>query len=220
MELQAFGWNCVVVGRWNPAILTPAGITERVFKLSNKENVEVLVPLDGIAPYLVKHPEKPIQVSTHDARLFVNVLQDFSPAYLEDCLAFARNAISSLPETPFAAAGYNLKFRATSFDAQAAQLLGADRVDSAVSEANLSIASRVVLRVLERDPGVLNLALQGNGARGIEVSFNFHCESSNRDTLIQWLTPRSDETFGIIERLFRELGLPIPEGIHVGIDNR
>ncbi len=189
MSLVPFGWSTVVVGRWNPAILTPAGISARLYGLPEGAPVEVMVPLDGLAPYLVKHPQKPIQASTDGKRLYITVMQDFTVAHLEDTFGFARNALCSLPETPVTAAGYNIKFRVTESDPSAAELLDAGPVDAAVSNAGHSIVSRAVQRSLAYPPGRLNVALTGNGEMEIEVSFNFHCEATDPHILREWLQP-------------------------------
>ncbi len=52
-----FDWDVVVVGFWNPAILTPAGIWKRLFELEQGTPVELEVPIDGLAPYRVSHEE-------------------------------------------------------------------------------------------------------------------------------------------------------------------
>jgi len=54
MALNPEDWSVVTVARWNRAILTPAGIRQRLFKREEAGPVEVLVPIDLLAPPQVK----------------------------------------------------------------------------------------------------------------------------------------------------------------------
>jgi hypothetical protein len=58
MALSPERWSVVIIGRWNRAILTPAGIAKRVFGEPETKLMDVEVPLDGLSPYRVRHPEK------------------------------------------------------------------------------------------------------------------------------------------------------------------
>ena len=52
MNVQPSEWSVIILGAWNPAILTPGGIAQRIFKGACGEHpVDVQVPLDGLAPY-------------------------------------------------------------------------------------------------------------------------------------------------------------------------
>ncbi len=46
MKGTPFDWNVVIIGSWNPAILTPQGITTRLLQLEAGTPVEVQVSLD------------------------------------------------------------------------------------------------------------------------------------------------------------------------------
>ena len=48
--LNPVDWSVVVAGRWNRAILTPAGIVQRVFKESPDIPMVIEVPIDMLAP--------------------------------------------------------------------------------------------------------------------------------------------------------------------------
>ena len=55
MPITAENWNVQVIGFWNRAIYTPAGISRRLFQLPQNIPVQVFIPLDFPAPYQVQH---------------------------------------------------------------------------------------------------------------------------------------------------------------------
>ena len=75
MGLQPADWSVVILGRWNRAILTPNGIAKRLFKLAEAKQVLVAVPLDGVSPYMVRHPTQQIVAMTDEGRLLVQVVR-------------------------------------------------------------------------------------------------------------------------------------------------
>lgn len=53
-ELKSIGWNAVVVGKWNPAILTPQGIADQIFGKPADDPIEVFVPVNAMGPIKVR----------------------------------------------------------------------------------------------------------------------------------------------------------------------
>ncbi len=108
MAGKAADWNVVVVGSWNLAILTPAGITQRLFGLKDGETTIVELPLEAPGPYRVSH--NGVTVVPSPGRLEV-VPRESTNEGLVAAAEIAARAVSALPETLFQAAGVNIRFR-------------------------------------------------------------------------------------------------------------
>ena len=69
MPLEPYDWNVVVLGHWNPAILTPQGISERLFQLPTETEIGIEVPMDAIGPFRVSLGDLAVMVT--EAQLMV-----------------------------------------------------------------------------------------------------------------------------------------------------
>ena len=197
--MEAFDWNVVVVGYWNPAILTPAGIGRRLFGLKEGTPVLIEVPLDGLAPHRVKHDG--LTVTAERGQLTV-LADDPKYAGLDRARAIAARAIGGLPETPLTAAGYNVRVR---MEEPPSDLLTATKapMDDLLSDASFTIESRGFYRSLSWKNGLLNLNIQhGNDLR---VDLNFHRQSTEQDELLSWLREPIAEVEEVVSRVFDEV---------------
>jgi len=190
MAVRSENWSVIILGRWNRSILTPERIGKRIFGLEDPQNVDIMVPLDGVSPYLVKHPQKGIIVSTEGTRLQV---QPEKPDY--DSLRLAMEAgveaLKWLPETPVTAAGVNVNFRAGETTADFARFLQST-VDGELAKLERTIIGRSVSRSVRFEEGRLNIGFAQEGDE-FRLNCNFHRDSSNLDQLKQWLcTPVSE----------------------------
>jgi len=208
MALEPLDWNVVVVGYWNPAILTPAGIAKRLFELQQSTPIMVEVPIDGLAPHRVRHDK--ITVTADPGRLVVGVDAPEFPL-LERAMTIAARAITNLPETPFSAAGFNIRFRITEPPADLIRSLEAP-VDSRVSDAGFAIELRQLKRTLGYKNGSLNLDLRQGKGGSVRVELNFHMQSSDRTELTAWLAAPIDGVRETTDRVLREVLGVIPEG--------
>jgi len=131
-------WSVVVVGRWNRAILTPAGIGKRVLGVDAGTPLEVMVAIDAIAPPLVKH-DKMTVVADSD-RLTIQLAVCAFDELVRAC-SLARNALKQLPETPLAAVGFNVRYIASDFCEALDAVLKSD-LDDRASDAGYRILDR------------------------------------------------------------------------------
>jgi hypothetical protein len=207
MGLSPTGWSVVIVGRWNRAILTPAGIAKRVFKLAANE-VMVLVQLDGISPHLVRHPEHGIIAMTDEGRLQLHV-DDATYETLAHAMQCGVNALSSLPETPVSAAGFNVNFESPELTPHMAGLL-AGEMDKSFADLGYRIAGRTVSRSAELAEGRLNITLTGENGT-FKVLANFHRSSTECGDLKSWLQMPIGNVKTIIENVVQALGLDMKE---------
>ncbi len=205
VSLEAFNWNVVVAGYWNPAILTPAGIARRLFGLAEGTPILVEVPMDGLAPYRVRHDD--LTVTAEMGRLVVSA---DVPRYdlLDRARAVSARAIDGLPETPLTAAGYNVRMKISE---PPNDLLAASTcdLDALLSDAGFSIDSRGLRRSLKIGDGVLNLALQQG--KDATVDLNFHRQSSKKDELVAWLNYPITEVEKIVSVMLEKV-IRMPAG--------
>jgi len=208
MALHRADWNVIIVGRWNRSIFTPAGIGRRLFKLDDLQQLMVAVPLDGVSPYQVKHPDLGVIVSTEEGRLRINLdKQEYS--VLESAMKTGINALQWLPETPVTAAGFNVVFQSSEPVPQLASLLQSS-VDAKLGEFQHEISGRSLNRTVPFRNGKLNITLIGEGDN-FRVSFNFHKDSSRSVELIEWLNLPIDEIEKTVIKLLQIFDLDVEE---------
>lgn len=183
MKLEAYNWNVVIAGYWNRAILTPKGISRRLFDIPEGTPVLVEVPIDGImAPYRVKH--NGLTITPDMGRL---VIEADDPQYkvLDYAKKIGALAIERLPETPLSAAGYNIRIKVIEPPEQLI-LATTSTIDDLLSDAGHTIINgRSLKRSLTWDEGIVNLNIDQDEDMHVEI--NFHRQSSKPDDLISWL---------------------------------
>jgi hypothetical protein len=204
MSLVPIDWSVVIVGRWNRAILTPAGIGKRLFGLEEGTPLEVILAIDAIAPPRVAH--EGITVVAGSDRLIVQpskcIFRDLERARL-----LARKALSELPETPVSAVGLNVKYN-SSEPLEPLALLLESPWDNQLSDENYSIGERSISRSLSWNNGVINLSVSMNEDGEQLVQFNFDFRSSEVAKQETWLaTPIADVESEVKKLLKETMGL-------------
>lgn len=208
MSFKPTDWSVIIVGRWNQAILTPAGIAKYLFKVQDPKTLEIAVPMDGISPYQVKSPNSAIVVTTEINLLRIHLLvKDYDT--LCDAMKIGVNALESLPETPVTAAGFNVKFRSSDYDSSQISLVSSD-IDGILSDLSYRILSRTINRSLEYNGGKLNLVITITDS-GFDVTFNFHRDSKDLTDLVQWLQTTKEEIEPKVIEILQALKLEIEE---------
>lgn len=208
MGLQPADWSVVILGRWNRAILTPNGIAKRLFKLAEAKQVLVAVPLDGVSPYMVRHPTQQIVAMTDEGRLLVQVVKaDYK--VLGEAMTAGANALTALPETPVSAAGFNINFRSKEVTPEMAALLVPDSEKRFV-DAGFKLVVRTLGRSLEHGSGKLNVTVASD-EDGFGLSLNFHRDSEVVDELKQWLQTPVAQVEETVNKILDAFGLDIEE---------
>jgi len=196
-------WSVVVVGRWNRAILTPAGIGRRVFRVPPDTPLGVLIALDVIAPPLVKHDNMTV-VADNDRLTIQTSVCAFED--LARACSLAANALRELPETPLTAVGFNVKYMASDYVEAIDAVLASD-LDDRASDAGYRIRERQIHRSLEHNAGRINIlaAVSDDGVRS--VMLNFDLQSDSREQHLDWLSQNavsiSTEVHKVLEKLFQ-----------------
>jgi hypothetical protein len=197
MPLVPLDWNVVIIGHWNRAILTPSGISRRLFGLPEGTPVQVFVPLDAIAPYQVRH-ENITVIAGSDRLLIQPTTNNYDN--LVAAMAVARRALEGLPETPITAAGFNLRYRSTDSN-DALQELTTHPFDDRLSDEGFEIASRSILRSVRCDKGRIKIHISREEEGAFAILLNFDLQSQNAAEIRAWLAMPAAEIRRQAERI-------------------
>lgn len=208
MIIEPSDWNVVILGAWNRAILTPSGIAQRIFQIPPDTPVEMQVSLEG-APTRVLHED--IAVTVGAGALKLNP-QASTYELLQRAMSLAHRALTSLPETPVKAAGFNIRYRIIDPPAEFLQVLSTE-LDDRLSEADLTITSRGLNRSLVFEDGVVNLSIRNveGTPNCFDLENNFHRSSGRRDDLQAWLNTEIAD----VERMVLSIAAALP-GVEIG----
>jgi len=211
MPITAEDWNVNIIGFWNRAIYTPAGISRHLFQLPANTPVQVLIPIDLPAPYQVQH--EGLTVTVGSDRLVVQPVQS-NFARLAAALEIGRRAIDHLPRTPLLAAGINFRYKS---DGPVAVLeeMTASAWDERLSDQRLEIRERTVMRAVRWDNGRINVTVSQKEDQTFFVSLNFDLQSDDVQQLLAWITiPEADLRREVERILYNTLGVRREEVIY------
>lgn len=202
--MRRIGWEAVVLGNWNRAILSPAGIAQHLFRLEPGTPVEVMVPMAGLEPFKVKY--RGTIISADWDRLVVSTETPSLTSLIHD-MRIAAHAIEELPKTPLAAAGFNLKYEIEDPPKEFLDLMKCS-LDINLSKGQYKIASSGSRRTLEWKDGKINLDIVLGDNGDIRILFNFDRRSTKPEELIEWLNTSEDDIKEVMERLCGVLHIP------------
>lgn len=194
MTLTRSEWNVAVIGHWNRAILTPDGITARLFQLSDNANISVEIPADGLGPYRVLHDG--LIVTATSSRLEITPNEPDLDK-LDRAIEIARRAVETLPETPLRAAGINLRFKLEDAPPQFFDLLDTGFKDN-LSDQNLIVKQSTFRYSVAKDAGLMNIEIIEDEQLNWLLNFNFHIDAENRDDLLEWLRQDAATLFSTV----------------------
>ncbi|MHB1561822.1 MAG: hypothetical protein ACYC61_30600 [Isosphaeraceae bacterium] len=204
MFLVPGDWSVVILGAWNRAILTPSGISKRLFRLPEGTQVEVMVPIDVMAPFRVKHEDVSVSAA---AESLVVIPAKSTFANLGRALEIANRAMDNLPETPVSAAGINLKYKSKQPVRELARLLQSP-LDQSFSAQTIEVVSRTILRSVRWKQGEIRIAVSQEPDQAYSILLNVHMEGDTTGKLKEWLSVSLEETRRQVETiLFDCLGL-------------
>jgi hypothetical protein len=198
----------VLVGRWNPAILSPAGILAHVFALPPSTQIQVAVPLDGISGYRVSNPEETLIVHVDAERLQVDVPK-CTYQTLERARAAGTNALKALPITPISAVGFNINFRTSEAPNELVTATDAP-IDRAVGDQGYKITGRSVGRRLSLGEGQINLIVLRKEDE-FQVNCNFHLDTKDGEKAKMWLATTTETIEAEIAKIAAALNVQLEE---------
>lgn len=182
-SMEPINWNVVVNGAWNRAILTPAWIAQVVLGLPQDSPVDVMVPLDSFAPFLVRHGGLIVTPARSQLQVQLEVPSKDSLATAMEAM---QRAIRELPRTPLSACGINIRFMSPE---------PGDRVVERTrcqTETQLS-ANGYEIRVRRRGEtmafrnGALNFIADIPTTGPTVLTFNFDHQCTTPDEALSWL---------------------------------
>lgn len=189
MKLLPTDWNVIVVGRWNRAILTPAGIGKRVFKLGDGNPLEVLIAIDALAPPQVRYEGMTV-IAGSDRLIIQPSVLTFDE--LTRACQLAINAIDDLPQTPFVAVGYNVRYASVDCIAEVDEVINAT-IDQHASDAKYTILERNLSRSMKRQYGKLNITATISEDQSRNIALNFETQSNDPEALKHWLAIETND---------------------------
>lgn len=176
-------WNVVVLGAWNRAILTPAWFQETVFKLPTGSPIEVLVPIDGAAPFQVH--DRGLTAMSLPGRLQIQVGEP-TEALLARAMAAMCFAVEDLPRTPLRACGINIRYTS---EEPPASLLDRTRckTESILSTKGYDVRMRRRGESVGFKEGQLNIVIDIPTTGACSVTLNFERQSTATKDTVAWL---------------------------------
>jgi len=211
MPITPIDWNVNVVGFWNRAIYTPAGISRHLFQLPPTTPVQVLIPIDFPAPYQVQHEGQTVVVAV-DKLVVTPVRPSFTG--LATALEIGRRALDHLPRTPLLAVGINVRYRSDG-PVPALEEIMANSWDERLSDSRIEIRERTVARAVRRGNGSINVTITQKEDQTFLLGLNFDLQSDDVAQLRAWIDLSADEVQRETERiLFESLGIRREEVTH------
>ena len=204
MPAEPFSWNVVIVGSWNPAILSPDGISRRLFQLPQGTPVELEMAVDRPGQFRVGYQGILVVPSSISLEIAARVPDRNS--LLRAC-DLGKRALETLPETPVSAAGMNIRYQFAEVPDRIFDLVKAP-LDAALSDAGFAVRGALTKRGIEIEPGMLNLQITEarGGVPAGTLEFNFHRDSSVPEELRQWLA-RGEEFIGLSNNVIDAMGV-------------
>lgn len=203
MSVQPTDWSVVILGRWNRAIFTPDWIARHIFQTESSEAIQVEVALDEFVPHRVTYNETTVIVPP--GRLVI-APKTCTLDRLNYARSLAVQALNKLPETPLAAAGWNVKYEVDDLSQDAFNLL-MPPIDVELSDAQFELTNRTIRRTITFGNGVLNLTLTAGTDQATQVEFNFHRSATAKDQLTEWLLQPMNDANGTLQKIMAILNL-------------
>ncbi|GMV22743.1 MAG: hypothetical protein AMXMBFR57_26920 [Acidimicrobiia bacterium] len=206
MSAEPYAWNVVVVGAWNMAILSPDGVSKRLFDLPGGTPIQLEVALDRPGRFKVSHDG--ILVVPASNRLEIApeacVLEE-----LKKAAAIGQRAVEKLPETPVTAAGVNIRYRFQELPVSAANMIRTP-LDDALADRGFVMRNADIVRVVELEQGLVTVRLSSrlDGTGTLDVNFNR--DSTVPAELSEWLG-RLDQFFDVARQLSDAAGAAVED---------
>lgn len=201
MILKPRDWNTVIVGNWNPAILTPKGISRLLFDKPDNLPLEIMVPVNGIGPTHVKIDDL-IVMSNFDQLIIGTTKTEWT--LLDNARKVALRAIEQLPKTPLTAAGYNIRYSLESSSVEFLQLLNAN-IDESLTNAAFNISQKEIKRTIQYNKGDINLDILNTISNNYVININFDRSSNQIEDLNEWLNIGISEIENTVNKILYEV---------------
>lgn len=196
-NLSSFGWNAVVAGRWNPAILNPKGIAKLIFKKEDNDPINVLVPLDTMEPYKVKIDN--FLISANFDKLVIDCEKPEWDS-LEKAMKYCETGLDELPKTPLIASGFNVRYELKTPNDDFIDILKVP-LDDKLGDNGLIIERREIRRSIKWKEGLINIHIVMSDISSYQVLLNFDKQSNDKDELKNWLSISINDVKDIVDKI-------------------
>ncbi len=210
MSFKPAEWTVVVIGLWNRGILTPSGIVKHLLELPDGAAVELMLPAEGIGPFILKRDDLIISVPPNSLRI---ALENRSYETLDFARQIAIRAVQYLPATPFSAVGFNVRFNSTDPEPELLEQLSAP-LDRVLTGAVEITGKRKTNRSILELEGRLNLDIDSAEDDSLTVNFNFHLDSNKSTEIVEWLGRPIDEIKNRVESILSMLKMEVEDENH------
>jgi hypothetical protein len=197
MAFEAIGWNAILVGAWNTAILTPDWIAKNLFGIPEGTPIPVEIPLNFRGPWRVRKSELALSLGVNAIEISLDRMDH---QLLEEARTICAKALELLPKTPVSAAGFNFRFKSADVPIELASIFPC-QLDSNLSDCDFAIKGRSLRRTLEFGTGLIHLDITYSEEEGGFIQVNFHQSSQSEDVLRSWLLKPSDEIREVVEKI-------------------
>lgn len=208
MKIVASGWNVVVVGAWNIAILNPEWLGKFLFKDSK---VQVQIPLGGQVISLMRVTSAGVRVTVAPDRVIFSpvTIDDGSLKKVEQC---AVDLLNQLPHTPLGGIGINFEFAETDLPEALIEHFSDPDLEKIARLGFVSEGLSQTRHLMFDEGQSVNLKTKLTGSR-LTLDFNFHRDVKTVDDAKQAVGGRilsyRDRALRLLTDLF---GLEIEEG--------
>lgn len=202
MPLEPLGWNIIVIGDWNIAILTPDGVRKHLFRADDTVRLNIELQIDRPGPFRLTHDG--ITVTPSPAKLEVGPVTPDADQMV-NAAEITTRALEYLHLTPISAVGVNFRYRAQPLPTTTLDLLSCN-LDAALADANFEIQSGRTVRTLPLRGGVVNIEVSTAEPEAPNIVMNFHRVSSEVSMHTAWLALTRD-FHSITNNLLRAIGL-------------
>jgi hypothetical protein len=201
MSLNPTNWNIVIAGAWNPAILTPDGVSRRLFGNELGTPLELELAIDKPGQFRAKH--EGIIVTPSGSQLQVSIdINDM--VNLRAASRIAEIAITTLPETPLVAIGINIRYVLTNTPPTFIDLLESP-LDDMLSDAGYASSMSSTTKTIDLEPGCINMVFRQTSDNSY-IDFNFHLDRNDHRELNAWVN-RTDEFVSKAQELLQLLNI-------------
>jgi hypothetical protein len=204
MQVKRDGYSIVIVGRWNPYILTPQWVAEYLFEGKRQIQIEFSLNLDLPNRYKIHNvlitptPEKILLSSADNSD---ESLSEMSKAAVKLC--------NILQYTPLNAVGINFGYVETEEKETLLDMFRLEKIDDPFSDDGWQIKTREIKRLMIKDNIYVNLSVTLDEATNFNFDFNYHYNLvKNRQSITELLAEGKvisykNNSLGILTNIYK-----------------
>lgn len=186
---KPLNWDIVILGAWNPSILTPDWVREHMFEAPQGTSVEVQVALDRPAPMRIRYEGVTV---TPAADRLIGACTSNDDGSIKQVGVVLGLAVRALPRTPLAAAGVNRRYRFDTIPPTVADVVSSP-LDEKLTVSGRPPCVRIVKRRIPWSDGHLNLEITVDEAKPVgTITFNYELISNDAESLRTWVARTDD----------------------------